>query len=171
MFLLRSAFWITVVLLLLPIDDQPAQKGAKATTKPQTITTAQAIGVARETYGDFSSFCDRNPTVCAAGGTAFEVLERKAKYAVRLIYDWANSGPAAHSLKPQQSALILNEIVGRKLASNKTEAFLRVSENERPARARIVRPKMKPKRPTSQNTLQIQDLVPTWQGPKPSTRA
>lgn len=166
MFLIRSAFWITVVLLLLPTDDKPAQKSAQATAKPQTISTSQALGAARETLGDISGFCERNPSVCSASGAAFDVLQRKAKYAVRMIYNWANSDPATQHQKPQQSAMILNNIVGFKQAKSKPMALVRVSENVSPAKAHIVRPRPRPKRPTSQNTLQIQDLVPTWVGPR-----
>jgi Family of unknown function (DUF5330) len=171
MFLLRSAFWITVVLLLLPADDQPAQKDAQTKFKPQTITTTQALGAAQETLSDFSGFCERNPSVCIAGETAFEVLQRKAKYAVRIVYNWANSDTLRQSHKPQHSVLNLSEPKGLMLTSNKPEKFLRVSENVRPHRSDIVRPRQRPKRPVSQNTLKIKDLVPTWRGPKPSTRA
>ena len=62
MFLLRTAFWIGVVLALLPTF------GPKQSAPPAAAFGAtEAVTAASATFGDMIGFCNRQPDACAAG--------------------------------------------------------------------------------------------------------
>jgi hypothetical protein len=77
MFLIRAAFWLTIVVFLLPADPNTGQ--APGVGAIQALTAVQA------TASDLSGFCDRNPDVCATGSAAFEILSEKFRTGARLI--------------------------------------------------------------------------------------
>jgi len=77
MFLLRSAFWLAAVVLLLPSDPTTG-------TAPR-VTVFQAIDAGRAVIVDFGQFCERNPEVCVTGSAAFAVLLDKARHGVDMV--------------------------------------------------------------------------------------
>ena len=67
-FLLRVAFWIGLVLVLLPTGKTPeADKGPK-------VDAAEAVTAASAAVSDMAQFCNRQPTACAVGGQAASVV-------------------------------------------------------------------------------------------------
>lgn len=78
MFLLRSAFWLTVVILLVPADPQ--------TGEAPRVTIVNAFLAARATVADLSGFCERNPDVCVTGGAAIGIFAEKAENGVGALY-------------------------------------------------------------------------------------
>ena len=90
MFLFRAAFWLTIVVLLIPADP-------KSGVEAPSVTVVQAFVAARSTIADLSGFCDRNPDVCVTGGAAFRIIGQKAENGVRMIYDYidGNGGDKA----------------------------------------------------------------------------
>ena len=79
MFLVRAAFWLSVVVILLPADKDTGDKAPR-------VTAFEAISAAQTTVGDLSQFCQRNPDVCVTGGSAFAVFGDKVRYGVKLLY-------------------------------------------------------------------------------------
>ncbi|HZP20061.1 MAG TPA: DUF5330 domain-containing protein [Bauldia sp.] len=77
-FLIRAAFWLCVVILLIPADPK---SGAEA----PRVTLVQAFLAAQATVSDISGFCGRNPDVCATGGAAIDLLAEKAESGVRML--------------------------------------------------------------------------------------
>lgn len=77
MFLLRSAFWLTLVILLLPADPD--------TGEAPRVTIAHAMDAMRATVADLSGFCDRNPDVCATGTAAFHMVAEKTGAGIDLV--------------------------------------------------------------------------------------
>jgi hypothetical protein len=72
MFLIKAAFWLTILLLLLPTDGQQQN---------------QVYGTAEAAVKDVASFCERNPETCATGKNAFDVLVQKAQFGARMLMD------------------------------------------------------------------------------------
>jgi hypothetical protein len=70
MFLFRTAFWLLILVLLVPTD-----KGQQS----------RIYGTAEATMNDVAGFCDRNPQTCATGHDAFEVLVQKAEYGAQML--------------------------------------------------------------------------------------
>jgi hypothetical protein len=80
-FLLRLAFWLGLVLVLLPRDQ--TEDAAKA--QPQ-IGAADAVSAAGAAVNDMAQFCTRQPAVCEVGGQAATVIGQRAQGGARKIY-------------------------------------------------------------------------------------
>src|SRR6185436_15239215 len=91
MFIFRLAFWIGLAILLLPSDERQQER---------LYATAVAT-VERAT-----TFCDRNPKVCAAGGEMWSMFLKKAEFGVRMAINVAGSGgrSADDAASPQPPA-------------------------------------------------------------------
>ena len=83
MFLLRAAFWLTVVVFLLPADSDTGQA--------PRVGAVQALSAMQATASDFSGFCVRNPDVCATGSAAVEILSEKFRTGARLVHNAFNA--------------------------------------------------------------------------------
>ena len=72
LFLIRAAFWLMIIVLLLPTDAQQR---------------SEVYGTAQAAVNDVASFCDRNPETCARGKDAFSVFVQKAQFGARMLMD------------------------------------------------------------------------------------
>jgi hypothetical protein len=79
-FLLRMAFWLGLVLVLLPRDQTPESEKA-----PQ-IGASEAISAATAAASDMSQFCKRQPTACEIGGQAATAIGQRAQDGARKVY-------------------------------------------------------------------------------------
>lgn len=80
-FLLRMAFWLGLVLVLLPTDKAPDTDKAA----PE-VATSDAISAATAAVSDMSQFCTRQPTACAVGGQAATVIGARAQNGAKKVY-------------------------------------------------------------------------------------
>ena len=79
-FLLRMAFWLGVVCLLLP--------GSGPKSSDPKIDAAQAVSVASAAVSDARGFCGRQPEACVAGGKVAAALGEKAEAGARTLYQF-----------------------------------------------------------------------------------
>jgi hypothetical protein len=79
-FLLRMAFWLGLVLVLLPREKTP-----EAEKLPQ-ISVGDAVQAATAAVSDMSQFCKRQPQACEVGGQAATVIGVRAEDGARKIY-------------------------------------------------------------------------------------
>lgn len=79
-FLLRMAFWLGLVLVLLPREKTP--ESAKL---PQ-LGASQAVSAATAAVSDMSQFCKRQPAACEVGGHAATVIGQRAQEGARKLY-------------------------------------------------------------------------------------
>lgn len=70
-FLIRSAFWLCLVILLIPGDPESGSAAPR-------VTLGQAFSAAGATIYDLSGFCGRNPEACETGGMALAMIGEKA---------------------------------------------------------------------------------------------
>jgi hypothetical protein len=75
LFLLRAAFCLMIIVLLLPTDERQRN---------------EVYGTAQAAVNDLATFCDRNPETCAKGKDAFGVLVQKAQFGARMLIDIIN---------------------------------------------------------------------------------
>jgi Family of unknown function (DUF5330) len=112
-FLLKAAFWLSVVVMLLPADEKrPA---------PQVGAT-EAVSAATAAMSDMRQFCSRQPDACAVGSQAATTFGQKAQAGAKMLYEFLNdrSGPnetgsvsgkaagratAGHAAQPSQHTL------------------------------------------------------------------
>jgi hypothetical protein len=83
-FLLRVAFWLSIVLVLLPSGDYRSKDQA-----PQ-IGAADAVSAASAAVSDLSGFCDRQPDACEVGGQAAIALGLRAQAGARYLFDFVH---------------------------------------------------------------------------------
>jgi len=93
-FLLRVAFWLTVVLVLLP--SAGSQPNAKS-----NIGATEAMMAAGAAVSDMSGFCDRQPNACAVGAQAAAALGQRAQSGAKMVYDFLSE----HSVRGDPSAV------------------------------------------------------------------
>lgn len=84
MFLIRTAFWLSIVILLLPApkaEDNGEQAG---------ISASQVFDAAKATVEHMSTVCERSPDVCETGRAAAETFGNKARYGAQLLMDYVS---------------------------------------------------------------------------------
>jgi hypothetical protein len=142
-FLLRVAFWLTIVLALLPSGG--AQQSAQASAQMKVGPT-EAVVAAGAAVSDMGSFCERQPDACVVGAQAAVAIGQRAQAGAKMVYeffnDYASHGTETGSVSKSKVA----SGGGPKLAAS----------------VRTV-----PASPGSQNTLKDGDLDAAWQGPVP----
>ena len=79
-FLLRMAFWVGLVLVLLPRDKTP-----ESDKLPQ-LGASEAVSAATAAVSDMSQFCKRQPAACEVGGQAATVIGHRAQAGARKLY-------------------------------------------------------------------------------------
>jgi hypothetical protein len=142
-FLLRVAFWLTIVLALLPSGG--AQQSAQASAQPKVGPT-EAVVAAGAAVSDMSSFCERQPDACVVGAQAAVAIGQRAQAGAKMVYEFFNDR-VSHGTETGS--------VGKSKAAS----------NAGPKLAAAVR--TVPASPGSQNTLKDGDLDAAWQGPVP----
>jgi hypothetical protein len=80
-FLLRMAFWLTLVLALLPTGKSQPTNG------PQ-ITATDAVVAAGATVSDMSHFCERQTEACAVSAQAASFIGQRAQAGAKMVFDF-----------------------------------------------------------------------------------
>jgi len=142
-FLLRVAFWLTIVLALLPSGG--AQQSAQASAQT-AIGPTEAVVAASAAVSDVGSFCERQPDACVVGAQAAVAIGQRAQAGAKMVYEFFSDHASRGSETGSVGKAKLASHTGPKLA----------------AAVRTV-----PASPGSQNTLKDSDLDAAWQGPVP----
>jgi Family of unknown function (DUF5330) len=79
-FLLRLAFWLGLVLVLLP------REKTTESDKPPQIGASEAVQAATAAVSDMSQFCKRQPAACDVGGQAATAIGQRAQGGARKLY-------------------------------------------------------------------------------------
>jgi Family of unknown function (DUF5330) len=137
--IVRTILLLTGGMFLLPSPPE-----SETTVAAQGPATTEMIGSAIEAVSDAASFCQRRPGVCHTAGYVAARLEAKAKYSVRLLYEWANEASQDGAAQTPDQTADADRIV--------TGSTTEVAAREAAA---------------SQSTLTIEDLIPEWRGPTP----
>jgi len=87
LFLFRMAFWLGLVLVLLPREKTPD------TAKLPQINAHEAVQAATAAVSDMSQFCKRQPQACEVGGQAATVIGHRAQEGARKVYQLITDKP------------------------------------------------------------------------------
>jgi hypothetical protein len=79
-FLIRTAFWLSIVIMLLPTPDS-------AKVPDSGIGAAQAVTAASATVSDMGQFCSRQPETCQIGSQALAHFGHKAQASAKWLYE------------------------------------------------------------------------------------
>lgn len=82
MFLIRAAFWLSLVIAFIPVNPEDLREGQRPISTGETLFAAQAV------VADIAGFCDRNPQTCGTGRELFSQFGAKAKAGARIVYDY-----------------------------------------------------------------------------------
>jgi hypothetical protein len=79
-FLLKAAFWFSLVLLMLPFNP-------KGHSGEDTVGPIETLFAVRDAVADMRGMCERKPDVCKTGGAALHTIGMRAREAARIGYD------------------------------------------------------------------------------------
>ncbi len=96
-FLLRMAFWLGVVCVLLP-------GGTKSSSPDAQIDATQAMTLAGAAVSDARGFCERQPDACKVGGKVAVALGHKAEAGARTLYEFVSTKINEKSAPDQKTA-------------------------------------------------------------------
>jgi len=82
MFLIRIAFWLVILILLLPTSEQQQMA---------------VYGTAESAVKDISGFCQRNPGTCQQGASAIDTFTQKAKFGVKMVMNFVKGSKGGDS--------------------------------------------------------------------------
>jgi Family of unknown function (DUF5330) len=101
-FLLRIAFWLSVVIFLLPSATTSKKEGGR-----MPIGAAEALGAAQAAVDDARGFCMRRPEACETGSQALHTFGQKAQQGAKLLYEFLSDRfadtPASNPLKERDA--------------------------------------------------------------------
>jgi hypothetical protein len=157
MFLLRTIFWLIVLVLLLPTNEQQQ---------------SQVYGTAQAAVKDVSGFCERNPTVCATGKDAFDVFVHKARFGVEMLMNFVK-GRTGFAAADDDTAAEAPPSDAEPAETPDADYGLPAEEtpgNQSSLNSWGISPAMvEPagvEATSSQDTLSPDDLLPAWGGPQ-----
>lgn len=104
-FLIRTAFWFSLVLLILPF-------GAGDDSGEPQVGGLQALMAARAAVEDFSGICERKPEVCETGKAALHTIGVRAKASAKFAYEMLDEeGAPVPSVRPDAVAEALDATI------------------------------------------------------------
>ncbi len=155
MFIVRTLFWLAVLILVLPTGKSADTETVNTTATEARFDAGSAIDAAVTTVGDLSSFCTRNPQVCETGSAAAAAFETKAKQGVRMIYDWATGGDDRNNAESLEPAAVPDRAATLRPDPHRVDTIVTGSFQVASGN-----------KPRSQNTLRLDDIIPEWSGPR-----
>jgi hypothetical protein len=99
MFLIRTAFWISVILLVLPLGGSLTSDGPSAQDRA-SIDAMSALAAAGATVSDMRGFCERQPGACDVGSQALKVISERAVNGAAMLHDYLGGAAPAPSGAP-----------------------------------------------------------------------
>jgi hypothetical protein len=136
--IVRTIILLSAIVILMPSPPESAKQDA-GLIAANDVSAPEILVAATRAASDLGGFCAREPQVCVTATYVAHMLEAKAKYSVRLIYDWANEASSSDSGTPEQADAVDTLLTGS----------TKVAADE----------------PTSQNTLKVEDRIPAWRVP------
>jgi hypothetical protein len=88
--LLRLAFWLTVILVVLPSG------GGSQPTPKVNVSAVDAVSAAKATVTDMRSFCERQPDACTVGSQAAVAIGHRAQAGAKMLYEYLNEQLGPH---------------------------------------------------------------------------
>jgi len=82
MFLLKTLFWLSLVILLIPAGQATISAGRGEISKFEMLSAAKAV------WNDFSTFCERNQETCETGNQLVAQFGDKARNGAKMLYEY-----------------------------------------------------------------------------------
>jgi len=111
MFLLRMAFWLGVVLVLLPSGG--TKEASSGSAQGPAISTGEAVSAAGATFYDMRHFCTRQPDACAIGAQAAVAIGHRAEAGAKMVLDFLNERYGSRATAADGSKDSTKSLVGK----------------------------------------------------------
>jgi hypothetical protein len=165
-FLLRTAFWLTIALALLPTGQQ-AQTAQGPKVDPVDALTAAGSAVA-----DMSTFCDRQAQACEIGAQTAVAIGQRAQAGAKMVYEFINervvAGDGGPLPQPRPAALRTGDapaIAAPATMPATTASVRRPDGSVVPIMLPVPVPRV------GSGTLTASDREPAWRSPAPAREA
>lgn len=79
-FIIRSAFWLSLVLMLIPVEGTGNDNQA-------SVSPLQAFFAARDAVADVGGMCERKPDVCQTGRAALDTIGMRARESAKFAFE------------------------------------------------------------------------------------
>jgi len=110
-FLIRLAFWLSIVLILLPsVSSRPGSPASE-------VGAGDAVSAASATVADLRQFCDRQPNACSIGGKVAMAIGYKAQAGAKMLYEFLTE-----QLAPRTTGSVTRGIAKPEPAENADKA-------------------------------------------------
>jgi hypothetical protein len=116
-FLLRMAFWLGLVLVLLPIG------AAQRNSSGGEVSATEAISAASATVGDLRGFCERQPDACTVGSQVATAIGYRAQAGAKMLYE-----ALSEAMAPRETGSLASGKNGTRQSAEKSAAE-RASQN------------------------------------------
>ena len=124
-FLIRTAFWFSMVLVMLPIFDDEATTRLK---DEQGVEFTDALGAAAGAITYVGSLCSEKPEVCVKGAETFTALGSRAREGARVAYGYLDTQFADEAETTKSDAVLTGAITPKDVKDTKdTVAIDRIS--------------------------------------------
>jgi hypothetical protein len=87
-FLIKTAFWFSLVLVLLPVFS--SQSTTRLQNEPK-VQVSDAFGAATGAFQYVSALCSEKPDVCVKGGETFTALGYRAREGALVAYQFLDN--------------------------------------------------------------------------------
>jgi len=87
-FLIKTAFWFSLVLVLLPLFN--SQSATRLQNEPK-VQVSDAFGAASGAFQYVSALCSEKPDVCVKGGETFTALGYRAREGALVAYQFLDN--------------------------------------------------------------------------------
>lgn len=94
MFFIRALFWLSVVIVFIPVNPSDLSEDQ------QPVSALETVGLAQSVVEDVASFCMRNQGTCETGSQLFSQMGIKAREGARIAYTWLDKhyGPETQAI-------------------------------------------------------------------------
>lgn len=116
-FLIKTAFWFSLVLVLLPLFN--SQSTSRLANEPQ-VQASDAFNAASGAFQYLTSICSEKPEVCVKGGQTLTALGYRAREGARVAYEFLDKrfqdGDKAKLAEAASALAPANEVANAEVA-------------------------------------------------------
>jgi len=109
-FLIKGAFWFSLVLVMLPIFDQDA---TDRLSQEQGVELTDALGAAAGLISYATDLCSEKPDVCIKGAETFSTLGHRAREGARVAYTYLDTQFADEEATAKADAVLTGTVAAK----------------------------------------------------------
>lgn len=109
-FLIRTAFWFSMVLVMLPIFDQDA---TDRLANEEGVELTDALGAAAGVISYATELCAEKPDVCVKGAETFSTLGSRAREGARVAYSYLDTQFADEAETKKADGVLTGTVAAR----------------------------------------------------------